>query len=176
MSLVGVLSSWFRDLRFIAEDLGYMTDAVKNLVRDSGFPGMRVLQFAFDAHGDSDYLPHQCDYASVCYIGTHDNDTIMGWLKTVGKEDRKFAQKYMHITEDEGWCWGLIRSGMSTGSQLFVIQMQDLLQLPGTCRMNTPGNPYGNWRWRMLPGAADRKLAKKLKEYTATYRRLNDAE
>ena len=176
MSLVGVLSSWFRGLRFIAEDLGYMTDAVKNLVRDSGFPGMRVLQFAFDAHGDSDYLPHQCDYDSVCYIGTHDNDTIMGWLNTTGKEDKKFAKKYMHITEDEGWCWGLIRAGMSTGSQLFVIQMQDLLQLPGSCRMNTPGNPYGNWRWRMLPGSADKKLAKKLREYTETYRRLNDFE
>ena len=176
MSLVGVLSSWFRDLRFIAEDLGYMTQEVKNLVRDSGFPGMKVLQFAFDAHGESDYLPHLCDAPSVCYIGTHDNDTVQGWLDCSRKEDRKFASRYMHITEDEGWCWGFIRAGMSTASQLFVAQMQDILELPGWARMNTPGQPYGNWRWRMLPGAANKKLAKKLREYTATFRRLNIEE
>ena len=84
---------------------------------------------------------------------------LMTSCSSSGKDDKKFAQKYMHITEDEGWCWGLIRAGMSTGSQLFVMQMQDLLQLPGTCRMNTPGNPYGNWRWRMLPGAASDEVA-----------------
>ena len=176
MSLVGVLSSWFRELRFIAEDLGYMTQEVKNLVRDSGFPGMKVLQFAFDAHGESDYLPHLCDESSVCYIGTHDNDTVHGWLDFCRKEDRMFATRYMHITEDEGWCWGFIRAGMSTASRLFVAQMQDILELPGWARMNTPGQPYGNWRWRMLPGAANKKLAKKLREYTETFRRLNVEE
>ena len=171
MKLVRVLTSWFHDFGFIAEDLGYITPGVRQLVQDSGLPGMKILEFAFDAHGDSDYLPHCISYNSVCYLGTHDNDTVMGWLKTTGKRDRDFAARYMHITEDEGWCWGMIRTGMMTAADLFVVQMQDLLELGPEARMNVPGKPTGNWRWRMLPGAADKELAKKLKLYTRTYRR-----
>ena len=171
IKLVGMLTEWFHDLDFIAEDLGYVTPGVKKLVSDSGLPGMKILQFAFDAHGDSDYLPHCCPYNSVCYIGTHDNDTVMGWLKKTRKVDREFASRYMHITEDEGWCWGMIRAGMASASDLFVVQMQDLLELGGSARTNTPGIPTGNWRWRMLPGAAGKELAKKLKLYTKTFRR-----
>ena len=172
MGLVKILTSWFSDLDFIAEDLGYITPGVRKLVEDSGMPGMKIMQFAFDAHGDSDYLPHNCEANSVCYIGTHDNDTVMGWLKNTGLSDRRFAARYMHITEDEGWCWGMIRAGMATASNLFVVQMQDLLELPGSCRMNVPGKPEGNWRWRMLPGADSKELAKKLRQYTETFRRV----
>ena len=172
MKLVGVLESWFPDLDFIAEDLGYVTLGVRKLLADSGLPGMKILQFAFDAHGDSDYLPHNCTSNSVCYIGTHDNDTVLGWLKNTRKADREFAARYLNITEEEGWCWGMIRGGMATASDLFVVQMQDLLELPGQARMNVPGVPNGNWRWRMLPGAADHALAKKLRLYTETFRRL----
>ena len=171
IKLVGVLVEWFHDLDFIAEDLGYVTPGVKKLLADSGLPGMKILQFAFDAHGDSDYLPHVCTFNSVCYIGTHDNDTVMGWLKKTRKSDREFAARYMHITDDEGWCWGMIRAGMASASDLFVVQMQDLLELDGSARMNVPGKPTGNWRWRMLPGAADKELAAKLKLYTKTFRR-----
>ena len=172
MDLVGVLTSWFRDLSFIAEDLGYVTPEVRKLLSDSGLPGMKILEFAFDAHGESDYLPHRCEPNSVCYMGTHDNDTVMGWLEGMGREDRRFAKTYMHITSDEGWCWGLIRTGMATPSNLFVVQMQDLLGLPASARINTPGTSEGNWQWRMLPGAADAKLAKKLLKYTETFRRI----
>ena len=172
MGLVGVLQGWFKNLRLIAEDLGYLTPEVAKLLSDSGLPGMKVLQFAFDAHGDSGYLPHLCNPNSVCYIGTHDNDTVMGWLETLGKEDKKFASTYMHITEDEGWCWGLIRTGMATASNLFVVQMQDLLELGAQSRMNTPGTSSGNWQWRMLPDAIDKKLSKKLRFYTETFRRI----
>ena len=174
MGLVSVLTSWFKDLRLIAEDLGYITPGVKKLLADSGLPGMKILQFAFDAHGDSDYLPHRCQSNSVCYIGTHDNDTIKGWLKGVGRKDKNYAEKYMHITPDEGWNWGLIRTGMSTGSDLFVMQMQDVLELPADCRMNIPGTATGNWQWRMLPDAIDPQLTKKLREYTERYRRLQE--
>ena len=172
MGLVSVLMSWFHDLSFIAEDLGYVTPEVRKLLSDSGLPGMRILQFAFDAHGESDYLPHRCCSNSVCYIGTHDNDTVMGWLSTMSGDDRKFAERYMHITPDEGWCWGMIRTGMSTVSDLFVMQMQDLLELPGSCRVNTPGTTGSNWQWRMLPGALDKKLSKRLRVYTETFRRI----
>ena len=77
----------------------------------------------------------------------------------------------MHITEDEGWCWGLIRTGMSTVSDLFVVQMQDVLELGGECRMNVPGTQTGNWQWRMRPGAINKALSKKLRKLTETYGR-----
>ena len=173
MGLVGVLTSWFNETSFIAEDLGYLTPEVKKLLSDSGLPGMRVMEFAFDAHGESDYLPHRCNENSICYLGTHDNDTVHGWLETTDEEDMAFAKRYMHITPDEGWCWGMIRSGMATSSVLFVVQMQDLLELDGTARMNKPGSDSGNWRWRMLPGAADEALAAKLRLYTETFRRTD---
>ena len=172
MGLVSVLRGWFPQMRYIAEDLGMLTDAVHRLVSDSGFPGMSVLQFAFDAKGNSDYLPHNCKSGTVCYVGTHDNDTVNGWVKHSKKEDVAFAEKYMHITPDEGWCWGMIRTGMATGCELFVVPMQDVLELGGECRMNVPGVAEGNWEWRMLPGADTKKVAAKLREYTVRYRRL----
>ena len=172
MKLVGVLTSWFNELEFIAEDLGYVTPGVRKLLDDSGLPGMKVMEFAFDAHGDSDYLPHNCTPNSVCYLGTHDNNTVRGWLRHTRKSDREFAARYMHITGDEGWCWGMIRAGMASASNLFVVQMQDLLELPESARMNTPGVPMGNWRWRMRPGKASPELAEKLRLYTKTFRRM----
>ena len=96
----------------------------------------------------------------------------MGWLDTVAKDDKKHAKAYMNITEDEGWCWGMIRTGMASASDLFVVQMQDVLELGGDCRMNTPGTSSGNWQWRMLPDAIDKKLSKKLRHYTETFRRI----
>ena len=171
MGLLSVLRGWFPQMRYIAEDLGMLTDAVHALVREFGFPGMCVLQFAFDAKGNSDYLPHNCRPGTVCYVGTHDNDTVKGWVKHSKKEDVAFAEKYMHITPDEGWCWGMIRTGMATGCELFVVPMQDVLELGGECRMNIPGVAEGNWGWRMLPDADTDKAAKKLKEYTVRYRR-----
>ncbi|MCR5577553.1 MAG: 4-alpha-glucanotransferase [Oscillospiraceae bacterium] len=172
MKLVGVLTSWFYNIQFIAEDLGYLTPEVRKLVADSGLPGMKIMEFAFDAHGDSDYLPHNCLPNSVCYLGTHDNDTVRGWLSHTRKSDRAFAARYMNITDEEGWCWGMIRAAMASASNLFVVQMQDLLELSGAARMNTPGVPEGNWRWRMKPGAASPELAEKLRVYTKTFRRL----
>ena len=172
MGLVGVLTSWFSDIRFIAEDLGYMTPEVKKLLSDSGLPGMKVLEFAFDVNSDSDYMPHNCVKNSVCYVGTHDNETVKGWLQWADKETVKYAKDYMRITEDEGWCWGMIRAGMGCGSELFVMQMQDVLELGRECRMNTPGTASGNWQWRMLPDALTKPLAKKLRAYTKLYSRL----
>lgn len=176
MDLIGVLLGWFRDLRLIAEDLGYTTPEVRKLLADSGLPGMKILMFAFDPHGESDYLPYRCERNSVCYIGTHDNETVNGWVGNIGRADKDFARSYMHITEDEGWCWGLIRTGMGTASDLFVMQMQDLLELGGECRMNTPGTQCGNWVWRMLPDAISPALSKKLRRCTETFRRTRPAE
>ncbi len=172
MDLVRVLSGWFPDLEFIAEDLGYITPQVRALLDGSGFPGMKILQFAFDPQGDSDYLPHHCLEKSVCYIGTHDNPTVLGWLETLTPAERAFAHRYMHITDMEGWCWGMIRAGMATASVLFVSQMQDLLCLGREARTNIPGTLGGNWVWRMGPRDASPDLAAKLRDYTKLYRRL----
>ena len=172
MGLVGVLTSWFHNLDFIAEDLGYTTPEVQKLLADSKLPGMKILEFAFYPGSESAYLPHNCEANSCCYVGTHDNETVTGWLKSGKKATLSYAKRYLAINEEEGWNWGMIRAGMGTASRLFVAQMQDLLELGPETRMNTPGNPAGNWQWRMLPGAADKALAKKLRAYTADYWRL----
>ena len=171
MELVGILTSWFPQLRFIAEDLGYLTPEVEKLLADSGLPGMKILEFGFDPNGESDYAPHNCAYHSICYVGTHDNETVTGWLEGSGKGCAAYAADYMHITPDEGWCWGMIRTGMSTASRLFVVQMQDVLEAAPWTRMNAPGIPCGNWRWRLQEEDITPALTEKLAEYTVRYRR-----
>ena len=173
MDLIGVLKNWFPDLSFIAEDLGYTTPEVEKLLADSGFPGMKVLHFGFDPDGESGFAPHNCQPNSVCYVGTHDNETIKGWVKAGrGQRFLRYAREYMHITKEEGWCWGMIRTGMATPSRLFVMQMQDVLELGPWARVNTPGIADGNWQWRMKPGAATPELARRIRKLTDTYRRL----
>ena len=171
MDLVGVLENWFPQVDFIAEDLGYTTPEVEKLLADSGLPGMKILEFGFDPTGDSHYMPHNCVNNSVCYIGTHDNEVVKGWLRALDRRTRAYARDYMHITEDEGWCWGMIRTGMSTASKLFVVQMQDVLELGAESRVNSPGSVGANWQWRMLPDAVSKDVTKKLREVTHRYRR-----
>lgn len=171
MSLVGVLRDWFADTRFIAEDLGYPSPDVVQLLSDSGFPGMKVLEFAFDSKDSSDYLPHAYIPNCVCYGGTHDNETLTGWIAEVAPADRDKAIAYLGLNEEEGYTWGLIRGGMSSVANLFVTQMQDYLELDNTARMNTPGLPEGNWRWRMLPDAITEALTEKLAAVTKLYDR-----
>ena len=172
MDLIGMLQNWFPQMELIAEDLGFTTPGVEKLLADSRLPGMKVLEFGFDPDGESGYAPHNCQKHSVCYIGTHDNETVKGWVKA-GKGQRflDYAREYMHITPEEGWCWGMIRTGMATASELFVMQMQDVLELPGDCRMNAPGTAAGNWQWRMAADALTPALAAKLRKITYIYRR-----
>lgn len=171
MALVGVLTSWFSGTEFIAEDLGVITPGVRKLLDDSGLPGMKVMEWAFDVNGDSDYMPHNCCYNSVYYIGTHDNDTVIGWEKTTPQEVLDFARDYMKAGEEESIREAMLRTGMASSSKLFVMQMQDILGLDENARMNFPGIATGNWRWRMLPGQADAELAEKLLIMTKLYRR-----
>ena len=173
MDLVQVLKNWFPNIQFIAEDLGYPSPEVAQFLRDSGFPGMKVLEFAFDSRDTSDYLPHAYQPNCVCYAGTHDNDTLLGWKAHVPKEDLEKAESYLGLNEAEGFVWGIIRGGMSSVANLFIAQMQDYLELGESARMNTPGTMLGNWSWRMLPGAASRKLAEKIGAVTELYARQN---
>ena len=166
MDLVGVLTGWFNDLSFIAEDLGFLTPAVHQLLADSGLPGMKVLEFAFDAREPSNYLPHTYARNCVCYVGTHDNETVMQWRDQADPADITFARRYLGLSEAEGFHWGVIRGGMASVADTFVVQMQDCLGLGAEGRMNTPGKPDGNWQWRLLPGQAGPGLARQLRQMT----------
>ena len=172
MELVGTLTNWFPNLSFIAEDLGFLTPEVHKLLRSSGLPGMKVLEFAFDTREPSNYLPHTYGRHCVCYVGTHDNETVMQWREQADRADVSMARKYLGLNDAEGFHWGMIRGGMSSVADTFVVQMQDCLGLGAEGRMNTPGTPSGNWQWRLLPGEASPALAKKLFLYTRMYGRI----
>ena len=171
MDLIGVLKERFPNISFIAEDLGYPSPEVVKLLEDSGFPGMKVLEFAFDSRDSSCYLPHAYTENCVCYAGTHDNDTLKGWLEILNTDDKKMAIDYLGLNSQEGYIWGLIRGGMGSVARLFVAQMQDYLELDNSARINTPGNPTGNWQWRMLPNKATDELAEKIARMTKLYNR-----
>lgn len=171
MDLVGTLTNWFPGLQFIAEDLGVNTPDVESLLKKSGLPGMKVLEFAFSPDGTSDYLPHRFSRSCVCYAGTHDNDTVLGWLAGIEPEERAFAEKYLAVGRGESWCRAMLRCGMASVADIYISQMQDLLELPSSCRTNTPGTSAGNWRWRLLPDECTPELAAELREYTKVYGR-----
>ena len=156
----------------IAEDLGFLTDGVRQLLRESGFPGMKVLEFAFDSRGEeSDYLPHNYDKHCVAYVGTHDNDTALGWLETADPADRALAIDYLKLSGVEGMHWGLMRGVWASAAETAIVQAQDLLGLGSEARMNEPSTLGGNWQWRAKPGAFTPELAKKLRHETELYRR-----
>ncbi len=160
-------------LHFIAEDLGYVTPQVRQLQLDSGYPGMKVLQFAFDSREGSDYLPHTYPAHSVCYTGTHDNQTMVQWLQEAAPEDVAMAKRYLGLNEEEGFVWGMIRGAMGSVSQLCVIQMQDYLELGAEARMNFPGMlSSDNWTWRAKPDFLTEALTNRILEITRRYGRV----
>ena len=171
MALVGVLTSWFRGLDFIAEDLGAPSPDVTQLRKDSGLPGMKVLEFAFDSRDSSGYLPHAYTPHCICYTGTHDNSPLALWRQEAAPEDVAHAVEYLALTEQEGFHWGIIRGGMSSVAELFVAQVQDYLGLGEGNRMNIPGTQGGNWTWRLLPGELSDALSVRIDRMTALYGR-----
>ncbi|MBS4535508.1 4-alpha-glucanotransferase [Clostridium sp. D2Q-14] len=159
------------NLNIIAEDLGFLTDDVRKLLKCSGFPGMKVLQFAFDSREESDYLPHNYDKNCVVYTGTHDNSTIIGWCSNADKQDVNYAVKYLKLDSNEGVNWGYIRGAWSSTAYLAITTMQDLLGLDDTGRMNIPSTVGGNWSWRMKKTSITDEIANKLADMTSIYRR-----
>lgn len=164
------------ELPVIAEDLGIITPQVQKLLEDTGYPGMKVLQFAFDGNPENAYLPHNHIPDCVVYVGTHDNNTVSGWLYEVSDESLLQAKSYMAITGEEGWAWGFVRTAYASVSRLAVVQMQDLLELPGSCRMNTPSVAAENWCWRMKKEVLSQALAQKLRALAGLYGRLPEEE
>ncbi|MDB8008634.1 4-alpha-glucanotransferase [Agathobacter rectalis] len=174
MDLFNVLEKKLGKLPIIVEDLGFLTPSVKKLLKDSGFPGMKVIQFAFDSREDSDYLPHNYPQHCVVYTGTHDNDTVMGWMKTAPKDCVRFAKDYLNLTKEEGYNWGMMRAAWSSVADMAIVPMQDLLGLDSKARLNIPSTTGGNWQWRATPEQIDNKLAKKLHKCMQMYARLRE--
>ncbi|MEZ3474416.1 MAG: 4-alpha-glucanotransferase [Lachnospiraceae bacterium] len=155
----------------IAEDLGFLTPSVLKLVKKTGYPGMKILQFAFDATGESDYLPHKYPNNCVVYTGTHDNDTVNGWLATLNKKDLAFVKKYVNVKRTPELCETLIRTALGSVADTAVIPMQDYLGLGGEARINTPSTLGGNWEWRMEKDACTEELSKHMLELAWIYGR-----
>ena len=175
MDFVGAIRKALPDLPIIAEDLGYVTQEVKDLLRSSGYPGMKVTEFAFDTREPSakDYLPHCYTENSVVYTGTHDNLTLKQWFDEAADEDIENAVRYLGLNDREGYVWGMIRGAMGSVSKLCIIQMQDYLEVGREGRMNHPGTlTSANWTWRARPGFDTDALAEKIRTATELYGRM----
>lgn len=174
MELFHAIRRELGDLPIIAEDLGFLTESVRTLLRESGFPGMKVLEFAFDRRdsNNSDYLPYNYTKHCVAYIGTHDNDTVQGWFTSADPEDVAYAIDYLRLNDAENYHWDMMCALWSSVADLAIVQAQDILGLGSDSRMNTPSTLGNNWVWRVLPGSLNDTLAEKLRYYTELYGRL----
>lgn len=163
------------DVDMIAEDLGFLTPSVIKLVNRTGYPGMKIIQFAFDSRDESDYLPHTYGRNSIVYTGTHDNDTLVGWFGSMDKADRETALAYINrkgFEDDKDLAFSFIKLAMGSVSKMCIIPMQDWLGLGSKARINIPSTLGGNWTWRMKKGAFTKKLAGEIYEVTKLYARM----
>ena len=156
----------------IAEDLGFLTDTVIKLVKKTGFPGMKILQFAFDSREESDYLPHNYTNNSIVYTGTHDNDTVVGWWETCSRKDKAFAKRYLNVRATKDIPRAMIRACLASVSDTAIIPMQDYLGLGSEARINTPSTLGDNWKWRLTDGQFTEELADEIYDLTKLYYRV----
>ncbi|MCI8755360.1 MAG: 4-alpha-glucanotransferase [Oscillospiraceae bacterium] len=172
MELFQALKKALGPLPIIAEDLGVLTEDVTDLLQESGYPGMKVLQFAFDSGWDNAYLPHNHVENSIVYTGTHDNDTVMHWWHhTLTKKQRKETAEYLRLTNREGIHWGMVRAAWGSVAKLAVAPIQDILGLDGQARMNTPSTLGNNWRFRITAEQLTPAVEKRLLQMTRMYGR-----
>ena len=178
LELFEVLKKNVPNLQVIAEDLGFLTDSVVKLVKDTGFPGMKVLQFAFDGSEDSSYLPHKYEKNCVVYTGTHDNETTKGWLEGLQGHDNEFVRAYINCYDKpvNDCVWGLIRTALSSVADLAVIPIQDYLCLGNEARMNAPSTLGLNWKWRLKKGQIADVTVYTMGELNRIYGRLAKEE
>lgn len=157
----------------IAEDLGFLTDTVKKLVEESGFPGMKILQFAFDSREAGNYMPYYYPANCVVYTGTHDNDTLMGWYDTLDKKDKEAARKYLDIHSRNNVHLVFIREALKSVADTAIIPMQDYLALGSEARINTPSTLGNNWKWRVRKEMLTEKLAGQMRDLGEVYGRID---
>ncbi len=173
LALFRAVNAALGPMPIIAEDLGFMTDGVRQLLKDTGYPGMKVLEFAFDSRdGGSADLPYRYVPNCVVYTGTHDNDTILGWRATAPTDSVAYAGEFLRLSDAEGWNWGMMRSAWASAADTAVMQFQDVLGLGSEARINIPSTLGSNWVWRTLPGTYGPELAKRLWKETKLYDRL----
>ncbi len=169
-TLFQALEGALGELPIVAEDLGVVTLDVVALREQFGFPGMKVLQFAFDSDATNPYLPFNLNHDCVIYSGTHDNDTTRGWYDAQSEEMRHKARLYLG-TDGNDISWDFIRLALSSVADMAVIPLQDVLGLGSEARMNLPGEPSGNWQWRFVPGMLTGDVAERLRSFTKIYGR-----
>lgn len=169
-----VMKEELGEREIIAEDLGFLTPSVIELVKKTGYPGMKILQFAFDSREESDYLPHNYTRNCVVYTGTHDNETTEGWYESLSAPDRVYCQKYLglHGSKKATISREMIRQAMCCVADTAIIPMQDYLGLGDEARMNTPSTLGNNWKWRMKAGAFTDALAREIYGLANLYGRL----
>ena len=171
MKLFRAVKQALGDVPIVAEDLGELFPSVYELLAESGFPGMKVLQFAFGP-GDSEYLPHNHPVHCVVYTGTHDNTTAAAWYRTAAPAQRKKAAAYLGLNREEGFAAGLVRGALASPGELCIIPLADYLALGAEARINTPSTLGGsNWVWRALPGQLCAANAKKIAALAVLYGR-----
>ena len=162
------------EVAIIAEDLGNITPATEKLLEGTGYPGMKVLQFAFDPSESSYYLSYNHVKNAVVYTGTHDNTTTRAWIEQCSDHDRDFARRFIHSenTDYGAFTWDFIREAFRSVCDLCIIPIQDYLVKGEEARLNTPGTAQGNWQWRVLPDFLSKELAHSIYDLTKTYGRL----
>lgn len=162
----------FPELHLIAEDLGFLTPEVIELQRNSGYPGMKVLEFAFDPREPSNYLPHRYTTNCICYSGTHDNETLVQWLDGASPETVQYVQEYLGLRERSECVKGILRAGMASVADVFIAQLQDYLELGAEARMNEPGTlSTKNWSWRVDASLLTDELADRIARMVKLYER-----
>lgn len=173
-SLFRTLEKKIPGLNIVAEDLGCVNDRVRRLLTAVGYPGMRVLSFGFGGGADNPHLPANYVTNSVVYTGTHDNDTVRGWIDTADDAALAQARQLLGFDKPEDGPGAFVRAVLASRADTAMIPMQDVLGLGGWARMNRPGTIGNNWLWRMAPGAATPELAQRLRrENEATNRRMD---
>jgi len=173
-SFFTALKSKLQKLPIIAEDLGIITPPVEKMRDQLGFPGMRVLQFAFESDEKNPYLPHNYDHANtIVYTGTHDNNTTLGWFMgdKLSEATRNRIRRYLNSYDDSRISWEMTRLAMSSVAALSIIPMQDILGFGEDCQMNRPGTENGNWRWRCSDRFLNKEIAQRLLDMTVFYNR-----
>ena len=170
--LTAVIKKATKGSDIIAEDLGVVGENVRKLIKKTGWPGMKILQFAFDGSSENEYLPHNLKSTNcIIYGGTHDNETLEGYFGGRTKKENKFARQYLNVEEDKELTKAVIRAGYASIANIAIFQMQDILGLDNRARMNLPSTVGTNWRWRMLPGQFTEKHQKELKRLCCLYSR-----
>lgn len=169
--LTDAIDSAIGDAKIIAEDLGVVSPAVRELLAETGYPGMNIIEFAFDGSPDNSHLPHNYKPNSLVYGGTHDNETVAGFFNAKKASELKYAYQYLGVDNKKDIPSAVLRAAYASVSAIAIFQVQDILEMGNESRMNTPSTVGDNWKWRLTKGALTKKKAKELKKLAEFYAR-----